>query len=77
MPDDRGPRRRVDLHTLPTWLQYGIALVTVAVVGALALASAGDDEGPSWLTDTAPPILGVLAIVVFLGMIVARARRRR
>ena len=70
-------RRRIDLHRLPTWLQYGMALLTVAVVGGLALASSGEDEGPAWLTDTAPPILGVLAIVVALGMLVARLRRRR
>lgn len=71
------PARRVDLHRLPMWLQYALALLTVVVVGGLALASADGDEGPSWLTDTAPPILGVLAIAVAVGMLLARLLRGR
>ena len=77
MPDGPDPYRRVDLHKLPVWIQYVIALVTVAVVVGLALAfSGGEHETPSWLTDTLPPILGALAIVVGAGLLISRARRR-
>ncbi len=76
MPDGPDPYRRVDLHKLPVWIQYVIALVTVAVVVGLALAFSGEDETPSWLTDTLPPILGALAIVVGAGLLISRARRR-
>jgi hypothetical protein len=77
VPDGPDPYRRVDLHKLPVWIQYVIALVTVAVVVGLALAfSGGEDETPSWLTDTLPPVLGALAIVVGAGLLISRARRR-
>lgn len=71
------PERRVDLHKLPVALQYVIALATVAVVVALVFAFGDRDPGPSWLTDTLPPILGAVGLVIVAVYVIMRARRRR
>jgi peptidoglycan/LPS O-acetylase OafA/YrhL len=77
MTGDLGPRRHVNLHRLPAWMQYGIAVVVVVIVCGLALAFSSDDGAPSWLTETAPPVLGILAIVIALGLLAGRLRRQR
>jgi len=71
------PERHVDLRRLPAALQYAIALAVVGVVAGVALLTSDGDDGPSWLTGTLPPILGLLAILVAAVVIVAQLRRPR
>ena len=75
MPEGPAPRRRVDLHKLPVWLQYAIALLTAAVLAVVALAAAGGDDGPEWIGSIAAPALGVVALLVAAGLVITRRRR--
>jgi len=74
------PRIRVNLRTLPTWLQYLIALTVIAIVVIAAwLVSHGTPTPASnWIVHTLAPILGWLFIIlVVLNIIMLLVNRRK
>src|ERR1044071_1714888 len=81
-PHSRPPRERVDLRTLPVWLQYTISLVIVALVLGIVLLSwqSGSGPDPVWLefiNRFVVPIAGWLGLAAFAFLLIRRLRRRR
>ena len=64
------PRMRVNLRTLPVWLQYVISLSAVALVVTAAWIVGRDRPIPFWITHYLIPILGwtYIALLVFLAI---------
>jgi hypothetical protein len=69
-------RKRVNLKTLPAWLQYLIALAVIAAVAAAAWIVGKDKAIPSWITNYLIPILGWSYIVLALCVIVSGFLKR-
>lgn len=57
-------RKKVDLKSLPVWLQYSIALLTAAIIFALAWYVGKDKPMPDWIQDYIMPNLGWVGIVL-------------
>jgi len=66
---DDPKRRQVDLFTLPTWVQWVIALSTVVLVGGLALIFAKPDTGAT------VPVSAIVAAVIAFAVVAWRAQR--
>ena len=77
LEDREMPRKKVDLRTLPLWLQYLIALVVVGAVVGLALVVGRDRPIPFWIKDYLTPMLGVAAILVFTYKLAVWLKRKR
>jgi hypothetical protein len=58
-------RKKVDLITLPVWLQYCISLVVVAIVVAAAWLVGRNNSVPAWIMTYLIPILGWAFIIIF------------
>ena len=71
------PKDKVDLRTLPGWLQYCIALSVVAVVVAAAWVVGRDDPVPGWIADYLIPILGVAYLVLVVVVVATHLLKRR
>jgi hypothetical protein len=72
-------RKKVNLRTLPTWLQYLIALTVTAIVVVIAwLVSRGTPTpATTWVEHTLAPILGWLFIILVVFLIILRLTKRR
>lgn len=71
---------KVNLHALPAWLKYAVALVVIALVVGAAWLVGGDRPTPGWITNRLIPVLGwvYLALCVYLIVYyVARRIRKR
>jgi hypothetical protein len=64
-------RKRVDLHRLPIWLQYTIALATAALVILAALTVGRNHPGPAWITDYLIPIWRWVGVAVLFSLILS------
>jgi hypothetical protein len=70
------PRKKVDLRTLPTWLQYLISLTTIAIVVAVAWLAGRNNPLPEWISLYLVPALGWLFIGLVVIALVSRLRRK-
>jgi hypothetical protein len=76
----RPPRIGIDLHRLPEWLQYAIALPVVAAVVTLVWLTRDQHPTPAWMTDYVLPAVtwgGGAALLCYLAYRAARRFRRR
>lgn len=73
------PRKHVDLHVLPTWLQYLIALTIVAIVviAAWLVSHGAPTPASNWIAHTLAPILGWLFIILVVFLIINRTMKSR
>lgn len=73
-------RPRVDLRRLPSWLQYFIALATIASIAVVAWLAGRDEPIPLWVSEWLVPnlawILLGLIIVAVAGTVIERKRRK-
>ncbi len=59
-------RKKVDLTTLPVWLQYTISLGVVALVVLLALTFGSTENVPAWVTKYLIPFVVIIGLVVLI-----------
>jgi len=52
--NNKPSRIKIDLHKLPVWLQYTIAIVVAAVVMLIAWIVAQSQPGPAWIAALIP-----------------------
>lgn len=57
-------REKIDLKTLPPWIQYLIAIITAIIVFALAWQVGKDKPIPDWIQNYIMPNLGWVGIVL-------------
>ncbi|MCP4658897.1 MAG: hypothetical protein GY856_26090 [bacterium] len=69
-------RRRIDMRTLPSWLQWTISLAIVVVVSLVAWQVGKEDPVPAWVAELLVPGLGILFLVLLVVGLAARAFRR-
>jgi hypothetical protein len=69
-------RKRVDLRTLPVWLQYFISLTVVVLVVTAAWIAGSDRPTPAWITHYVVPTLGWIYLVLFVFLIIRWFARR-
>ncbi|MDT5062506.1 MAG: hypothetical protein QOH63_2965 [Acidobacteriota bacterium] len=69
-------KNKIDLRTLPRWLQYVIALTVVAIVTIAAWLVGRNRPIAYWITHYLIPILGVSYIVLFTFVILRRVRKQ-
>lgn len=71
----------VDLHRLPSWLQYLISLATIASIAVLAWLAGRDEPIPRWVGEWLVPnliwVFAGLVIIAVAGTVVERKRRKR
>lgn len=70
-------RRRVDLRTLPVWLQYLIALTVAAMVMAAAWLVGRDEPVPYWIKNYLVPALGWIYLLLLAIVIIDWLRKRQ
>ncbi|MGC1375908.1 MAG: hypothetical protein WA821_06795 [Anaerolineales bacterium] len=58
-------RKKIDLHKLPVWLQYTIAIVTAAVVMFIAWNVGQSQPAPAWIAALIPFLQWVGVAVLF------------
>jgi membrane protein YdbS with pleckstrin-like domain len=80
--DSTPPRERVDLRTLPRWVQYAIALAVVLLVFVAVLLSwqSGNGPDPTWqdvINRAIVPVAGWVGIAALAVVLIWRLRRRR
>ncbi|HLP91158.1 MAG TPA: hypothetical protein VK184_21585 [Nostocaceae cyanobacterium] len=70
-------RKKVDLTTLPIWLQYSISLTVVAIVVTFAWFVGRNNPIPAWITTYLIPILGWSYIILFIFVITSRIFQKK
>jgi uncharacterized membrane protein YkvI len=70
------PRKEINLRTLPTWLQYTIAVTVVGVVAAAAWFVGHEKLVPACIEHYLSPGLGWLGLLLIIIVIVDWFRKR-
>jgi hypothetical protein len=70
-------RKKVNLRTLPVWVQYLISLAVITIVVTAAWVVGKGRAIPSWITEYLIPILGWSYIVLLLFVIVSHFLKKR
>jgi hypothetical protein len=70
-------RKKVDLTTLPVWLQYSISLLVVAIVVAAAWLVGRNNPVPAWIMTYLVPVMGWTYVVLFIYIIASRIFQKK
>lgn len=74
--DPSSRRAHVDLHRLPLWLQYVIAIAVAAAVMWLAWTLRATSPGPAWIREFLVPAWVTIGLLVLAGLAVRWLVRR-
>jgi hypothetical protein len=69
--------RRVDFRTLPSIVQWAIALLVVALVACLAWLVGRDDPVPGWISKEVIPAIAAVYLALGGWWLVRRVLRRK
>ena len=69
--------KKIDLHRLPPWLQYLIAIVLVAIVAAAGWYFGRDRPVPHWIEHYLIPGLAWFGLLLIVLAVADWIRRRR